>query len=179
MDRFVTALVAGAAVTFLLAGTGFAQGPGPGQNGGNRPAFRQGNGGIQMRPMRDRWRQLSPEQRQRIRMNAARWLQLPPQERQELRFRQGLRQERMRREAEAALQRSGLQLEAEKRAAYERRYLEERKRIDRQLRQELQERRQREMAPVVDRLTKEFSPQNPQPRTSGGEGASAAGSPKK
>ncbi|MGZ4983457.1 MAG: hypothetical protein ACXV9Q_05110 [Chthoniobacterales bacterium] len=106
--------------------------------------------------MRERWRQMSPEDRQRFRANAERWLQMSPEERRVLRERELMRRQRLQREADAALQQSGLQLEAEKREAYERRYMQERRRIERALRLELEERRQRELAPVQEQLKKEF-----------------------
>ena len=52
---------------------------------------------------------------------------------------------------------AGLQIAAEKRAQFEQRYLQERRRVEQELRRELQEKRQREMAPVVERLKKEFT----------------------
>ncbi|MBA2622996.1 MAG: hypothetical protein H0U88_05170 [Chthoniobacterales bacterium] len=99
---------------------------------------------------------MSPDDRQHFRRNAERWLQLDPEERRSLRDRQGYRRERIQRESEEALQRSGLKLEAERREAWERQYLQERRRIERALRQEIEEKRQRELAPVVERLKKEF-----------------------
>jgi hypothetical protein len=97
------------------------------------------------------------EDRQRFKSNADRWLALPPEERSALREREGIRRERLQREADAAIRELGLQLEAEKRAQFEQRYLEERRRIDRALREELRAKRQRELEPVVERLKKEFS----------------------
>ena len=97
------------------------------------------------------------EDRQRFKSNVERWLALPPEERSALREREGIRRERLQREADAAMREMGLQLEAEKRAQFEQRYLEERRRIDRALREELREKRRRELAPVVERLKKEFS----------------------
>ena len=67
---------------------------------------------------------------------------------------------RLKREAEAAIRESGLQLEAERRALFERRYIEERRRIDQELRRELREKRQRELAPVVEKLKKELGQQS-------------------
>ncbi|MDQ6912630.1 MAG: DUF3106 domain-containing protein [Verrucomicrobiota bacterium] len=105
---------------------------------------------------RERWRQMSPEDRQRFRMNAERWLNMSPEERRVLRDRESARHLRLQHEADAALQQSGLQLEAEKREAYERRYIQERRRIERAIRLELEEKRQRELAPVQEQLKKEF-----------------------
>ncbi len=148
--RFVAALIASAAILLAFAEHGSAQSQGPG------PGF--GNGGQrQFRPMRQRWREMSPDDRQRLRSNAARWLQMPPEERRQLRLREGMRRQQIRQEAQTALQNSGLQLEAEKREMYERRYIQERRRIERAIRQEMEEKRQRELAPVMENLKKEFA----------------------
>lgn len=152
--RYLIVLAASAAFLLSISERSFAQGPQ--QGGPNGPGFRGGNGGRQFRPARERWREMSPEDRQRFRSNAERWLQMPPEQRQELRLREGVRRQRIQREADAALQGSGLELEAERREAYERRYMQERRRIERALREELQQRRERELAPVVERLNKEF-----------------------
>jgi len=174
MDRLIVAVVAGAALSLSFAEISVGQSPG--QPGGPSGAGAgQGNAARPFRPARERWRNMSQEDRQRFRSNAERWLQLPPEERRQLREREGWRRERIRREAEAALQNSGLQLEAEKRELYERRYMEERRRIERALRQELQEKRQRELAPVMERLKKEFA----QPQGSASPATSASASPTK
>ena len=100
------------------------------------------------------------------------------EERKAFREQQEWRQMRLKREAEAAIREAGLQLETERRAIFERRYIEERRRIDQELRRELREKRQRELAPVVERLKKEFSQQHGSgsPANSGG---SPSASPKK
>jgi len=100
---------------------------------------------------------------------------MPPEERRELREREGWRQQRLKREAEDALRNSGLQLEAERREQYERRYIQERKQIEQALRRELQEKRQRELAPVVERLKKEFA----QPQGSATPAAAVSSTPAK
>ncbi len=146
--RIVVALAIGAAL-FAWTSSGFGQISAP--PGGSHVRGERG-----LRPARERWRQMSPEDRQRIRSNAERWLRMAPEERRALRDAENLRRERIRREAEAAIEQSGLQLQAEKREMYERRYLQERRRIERDLRQELNERRQRELAPVMEDLKKEF-----------------------
>ncbi len=130
-----------------------------------------------VRPTRDRWREMSPEDRQRFRSNAERWQQMNAEERRALREREQWRQLRLKREAEDALRQSGLQLEAERRAIYERRYLEERRRVEQSLSRELREKRQRELAPVVERLKSEFS--QPQSSASPATKPSASSSPAK
>ncbi len=156
-------------------------GPGmPGQPGGPGAISRPGGAGIeQVRPSQgapapQRWRDMSPQERQQLRMNAERWQQMDAEERKAFREQQAWRKMRLKREAEEAMRESGLQLEAERRAIFERRYIEERRRIDEELRRELREKRQRELAPVVEKLKKEFTEQR-----NGGSGNSPSGSPKK
>ena len=120
---------------------------------------------------------MSPEDRQRFQSNVERWRQMPPEERRELREREGWRQQRLKREADAAIRESGLQLEAERRQEYERRYMQERKRIEQELRRELREKRERELAPVVERLKKEFTQQGGS-SSPGATTPAASGSPK-
>lgn len=186
--RSLVALATGAALSLAATSGGFAQGPGqpPGQGpGGIKPGsgFRP-----QVRPTRrpqqfqsplqtqERWRQMSPEDRLRFRSNAERWLQLPPEQRNALRDLEDRRRQRIQRESEEVLQKSGLQLEAERREAWERQYLEERRRIERALRQEIEEKRQRELAPMVERLKKEFGQGQ---RSGSTSAATASPSPKK
>ncbi len=91
---------------------------------------------------------------------------MPAEARQELRAREMARQQQLKREAETAMRNAGLQIEAEKRAQFEQRYLQERKRVEQELRRELQEKRRREMAPVVERLKKEFAQPSAAPAAS-------------
>ena len=123
-------------------------------------------------PARERWRDMSPEDRQRLRINAERWQHMNAEERKAFREQQEWRQMRLKREAEEAIRQSGLQLEAERRALFERRYIEERRRIDQELRRELREKRQRELAPVVEKLKKELSD-----KQGGGANGNSSGSP--
>ena len=131
---------------------------------------------------RDPLRDMSPQERQKFQQNIERWRKLSPEEQRDLRILEAVRQVRIKREAEAALRASGLQLEADKRQQYEQRYLQERRRVEQSLRQELQERRQRELAPVVEQLRREFAPppvpQPAPPKPANGRGAGPPPQPK-
>lgn len=182
--RLVVALVAGAAFS-ALPGRGYGQAPPQptGPAGAGRPVqpvapqMQPAPQAQPAKPFREQWRQMPAEDRQRFKSNVERWLALPPEERSALREREGIRRERLQREADAAMRDMGLQLEAEKRAQFEQRYLEERRRIDRALREELREKRRRELAPVVERLKKEFS--EGQRSNPAGSGSAAPSSPRK
>ncbi len=150
-------VIAGGTFSLVVAGSVLAQDPAP--KVVPREAAPQLTAPA---PAAARLRDMSPEDRQRFQENIERWKQMPPEERREWRTREGWRQERLRREADEALRDSGLQLEAERRRQYEQRYINERRRIERALRQELAEKRKRELAPVVEQLKKEFQqPQKP------------------
>src|SRR5207244_11869153 len=118
---------------FALVGD-FAQAQPQGPNGRHR------EGSFRRQPAfkgtRERWFSLSPEDRQTFRRNAERWMQMGPEERNRMRERERVRREQLQREADKALRDAGLRLDQEKRDLFEQRYLQERRRIERELRQD-------------------------------------------
>jgi hypothetical protein len=86
---------------------------------------------------------------------------MSPQERQVMRQRETLRRERIRRETEAALRDSGLSLDPERRNLFESRYIQERRRIEQLLRQQIEAERQQQLPSLIQQLRKEFQPQQP------------------
>jgi hypothetical protein len=85
-------------------------------------------------------------------------MQMSPQERSLMRERERLHQERLKREADAALRDAGLRLDQEKRELFEQRYLQERRKIERSLQQEVETKRQQQLPALNDRLRREFQP---------------------
>jgi hypothetical protein len=161
MGRGSTIVAAAAALSLFGIGSAAAQRPPRVDHAEqmqrlHRMQFAQ-NQPVPVRPVPDRWREMPPHERQRFQMNAERWQQMNAEQQRIMREREQMRLERMRREADAAMQQSGLQLEAERRRQFEMRYIEERRRVEESLRQELREKRQRELAPVMERLKKEFA----------------------
>ena len=73
-----------------------------------------------------------------------------------MREREKVHREQLQREAEKALREAGLRLDQEKRDRFEERYLQERRRIERDLRQEVETKRQQELPVLQERLKKEF-----------------------
>src|SRR6266446_9497015 len=122
-------------------------GPGPG------PARRP-----PVQSVRERWSSLPPADRQIFRRNAERWMRMSPQERQIMRERENLRRERIRRETEAALHDSGLLLDPERRDLFESRYIQERRKIEQGLRQQIETERQQQLPALIQQLKKEFQP---------------------
>jgi hypothetical protein len=144
-------------LSILAMGSGFAQGKPKGQ----RPHQNFSNQSRQFNQLQPRNLQqspqrfqLSPEERLTFKKNAERWLQMSPEERTLMRSREQARSERIKNEAETVLRESGLTLDQKKRDLFQERYLQERRRIDRELRQEYEARRQQQL----EILKKEFGP---------------------
>jgi hypothetical protein len=104
---------------------------------------------------------MSPEDRQVFRRNAERWMRMNPAERNLMREREKLHREQLRREADAALRDAGLRLDQEKRELFEQRYLQERRKMERALRLEIETKRTQELPALNERLKKEFQQGSP------------------
>ena len=83
-------------------------------------------------------------------------MKMGPEERKVLREREQAYRARVKLEVDAALRDSGLRLEGEKREQFEQRYLQERRRIEHELRQETEAKRQQQLPVLQERLKKEF-----------------------
>ena len=124
--------------------------------------------------MRERWMSLPPAAQQNFRRNAERWMRMSPAERNIMRQRESFRREQIRRETEAALRDSGLSLDQDRRALFESRYMQERRRVEQRLRQKIEVEREQELPALIQQLKKEFQLQQP----SGNSTAKPAESPK-
>jgi hypothetical protein len=109
--------------------------------------------------MRERWLSLPPAARQNFQRNAERWMQMSPEERKILRERENLRRERIKHETEAALRDSGLLLDREKRGLFESRYMQERRKMEQTLHQQIEAERQHQLPALIQQLKKEFQPE--------------------
>ena len=78
-----------------------------------------------------------------------------------MRERERVRREQLQREADKALRDAGLRLDQEKRDLFEQRYLQERRRIERELRQEVEAKRHEQLPALQERLKKEFQEPSP------------------
>jgi hypothetical protein len=129
--------------------------------------------------MRDRWMAMPPEDRQVFKRNAERWMQMGPEERKIMRERERVYRQQVKSEIDAALRNSGLKLEGEKREQFEQRYLQERRRMEYQLRQETETKRQQELPALQERLKKEFQEPSASQVPTAVPAASASLKPKK
>jgi len=106
--------------------------------------------------MPNRFLQLSPEERQAFRRNAERWLQMNAQQRQALREMEKAHRARVKNEADAALRQSGLKLGGKEREQFEERYFQERRKLEQSLRKEFDNKREKVLPQLNERLKNEF-----------------------
>jgi hypothetical protein len=111
--------------------------------------------------IRERWLAMPPEARQNFRRNAERWMRMSPEERNVMRQRENLRRETISRETETAVRESGLRLSPQERAQFESRYIQERQKVERALRQQIETERQQQLPALIQQLKKEFQIDQP------------------
>jgi hypothetical protein len=104
---------------------------------------------------------MPPAARQNFQRNAERWLRMSPEERNVLRQRENLRRETIRRETETALRESGLHLSPQERAQFESRYIQERRKVEQSLHQQIEAERQQQLPALIQQLKKEFQIDQP------------------
>jgi hypothetical protein len=100
---------------------------------------------------------LTPEQRKRFQENFVRWSNMPPEAKKALRDRDEFRRKKMAEDIEAAVRESGLVLDKERREHFAKRYAQERRKIEEQLRREMDEKRRPLVKDIVAKLKIEFT----------------------
>jgi hypothetical protein len=103
---------------------------------------------------------MPPDARQNFQRNAQLWMQMTPEQRNLMRQRENMRRQ-MTRDADAAVRDSGLQLNPQERARFESRYIQERRKVEQSLRQQIETERQKEIPALIQQLRKEFQIDEP------------------
>jgi hypothetical protein len=134
-------------------------GPPPSQPHG--PPSGQPHGAPSAQSIRERWLAMPPDARQNFRRNADLWMQMTPEQRNLMRQRENMRRQIITREADAAVRDSGLQLNPQERARFESRYIQERRKVEQSLRQQIDTERQKEIPTLIQQLRKEFQIDEP------------------
>jgi hypothetical protein len=104
---------------------------------------------------------MPPDARQNFQRNAQLWMQMSPEQRNLMRQRENTRRQIITREADAAVRDSGLKLNPQERAQFESRYIQERRKVERTLRQQIETERQKEIPALIQQLRKEFQLDEP------------------
>lgn len=109
---------------------------------------------------RKEWETMPPERREQFRKNFERWKNMPEEARQALRRAEQQRRRRLRDHADRALNDSKLQLDEQQSEAYKQRYIRERIKIEKALREELEAKRKPLLEELSARLKKDFQSLN-------------------
>ena len=88
-------------------------------------------------------------------------MRMTPEQRNLMRQRENMRRQMITREADAAVRDSGLQLNPQERAKFESRYVQERRKVEQSLRQQIEAERQKEIPALIQQLKKEFQIDQP------------------
>jgi hypothetical protein len=104
---------------------------------------------------------MPPDARQNFQRNAELWMQMTPEQRNLMRQREDMRRQVITRDADAAVRDSGLQLNSQERARFESRYIQERRKVEQSLRQQIDTERQKEIPALIQQLRKEFQIDEP------------------
>src|SRR6266513_678961 len=135
------------------------QGPPPSQAHG--PPSDQFHGAPSGQSIKERWLAMPPDARQNFQRNAQLWMQMTPEQRSLMRQRENVRRQTMTREADAAVRDSGLQLSPQERSQFESRYIQESRKDEQGLRQQIEAERQKEIPALIQQLKKEFQIDQP------------------
>ena len=104
----------------------------------------------------ERLARMSPEEREAFKRNLHLWQQLPPEQRQAM---HQLINERNREEISNALRESGMQLSDDQRELFALRYLQERRKLEREIQEQANAERARRLPEILRQLKSEFAPE--------------------
>src|SRR5262245_12741733 len=125
------------------------------------PPSSQPHGPPTGQSVRERWLAMPPDAQQNFQRNAELWMRMSPEQRNLMRQRESTRRQIITREADAAVRDSGLQLNPQERARFESRYIQERRKVEQSLRQQIETERQKEIPALIQQLRKEFQLDEP------------------
>jgi hypothetical protein len=126
----------------------------PGQGG---PGF---FAGPEAEKARQAFQQMNPEERQRWMQRFKEFAELPLEKKKEIFDRIEYGRRKMREDVEAAVKESGLTLNDEQKKKFSERYFEERKKLEEDLRKQMEEMRRPKVQALIERLKQEFAAQS-------------------
>jgi hypothetical protein len=106
---------------------------------------------------REAFRNMSPEERERWTKRIREWTEMPPEKKKSLADREEFFRRKIKEDIDAALVKTGLTLNEEQKKLFGERYLDERRKIESELRKEMEEKRGPRVDAMIDKLKEEFS----------------------
>lgn len=106
---------------------------------------------------RDAFRNMSPEERERWTKRIREWAEMPPEKKKSLADREEFFRKKIKEDIDAAIAKTGLTLDDDQKKVFAERYLDERRKIESELRKEIDEKRGPRVDAMIDKLKEEFS----------------------
>jgi hypothetical protein len=106
---------------------------------------------------REAFRNMSPEERERWTKRIREWTEMPPEKKKSLADREEFFRRKIKEDIDAALVKTGLTLNEEQKKLFGERYLDERRKIESELRKEMEEKRGPRVDAMIDKLKENFS----------------------
>jgi hypothetical protein len=106
---------------------------------------------------REAFRNMSPEERERWTKRFREWAEMPPEKKKSLADREEYFRRKIREDIDAAIQKIGLTLDEDQTKLFSERYLDERRKIESELRKEMDEKRGPRVDAMIERLKVEFT----------------------
>jgi hypothetical protein len=106
---------------------------------------------------REAFRNMSPEERERWTKRIREWTEMPPEKKKALADREEFFRRKINEDIDAAIVKSGLTLSEEQKKQFGERYLDERRKIESELRKEMEEKRGPRVDAMIDKLKQEFA----------------------
>ena len=131
--------------------------PAPKPPPGSPPMRRPGPPGPDAEKQRQFFQQMTPEQRQRWFETVKQLSELPPERKMELLQRGDFFRKKMREDVEAAIKQTGLSLDDEQKKKFAERYFEERRKVEEDLRRQMEELRKPKLDALAGKLKQEFA----------------------
>jgi hypothetical protein len=100
---------------------------------------------------------MSPEERERWTKRIREWAEMPPEKKKSLADREEFFRRKIREDIDAAIQKTGLTLDEDQKKQFTERYMDERRKIESELRKEVDEKRGPRVDAMIDKLKEEFS----------------------
>jgi hypothetical protein len=106
---------------------------------------------------REAFRNMTPEERENWTKRFREWAEMPPEKKKSLADREEYFRRKIREDIDAALLKTGLTLDEEQKKLFSQRYLDERRKIESELRKEMDEKRGPRVDAMIDKLKEEFT----------------------
>jgi hypothetical protein len=116
-------------------------------------------GAVDADKAKEAFRNMGPEERERWLRRFRDWADLPPEKKKSLADRQEFFRRKMREDIEAAQKELGLELSDDQKKVFAQRYFDERRKIEEDLRREMEEGRKPRVKALVEKLRQEFAAQ--------------------